>query len=457
MQANDELAIYAQPVSSDEEDDGTLDQTALKVRGDTLKPLQPASKKRPAPTRASSRAKTRKVIRDEPEQQPLVVGADQPLTDSFWTSSASQKRRLNKGYANRKPAFQPPEPVPERKGNVAKQPGYVSYDEVQIKVSRPAKKGFIGIEPIPGATSSDDTPKPKSSTEIGDVAQRKAGSKPAGFQMPALPEFASSSTTVETDVATIFDTSFITDNGLHSPSTSASSLSSARSMSSVDLDIEVPPLSHRCPICRNYVKDSKRLFVPDNLRSLPVQQQRMFCNQHQLGDAKEAWEDRKYPTIDWEVLEKSRIPKKLSFLRRIIAGQIPNPYLDELQSQLKKANGNRKKVQAYLNEGVVDFAKPGYYGPKGTQLMVKAITMALTDSLKTALQKDAVIREVGIGAFVSVVLVPALTLAFVIEDMNLESEESGRRVLEESTPVGALLNPDDDHIERNEDEDEGED
>ncbi|RVX74473.1 hypothetical protein B0A52_01599 [Exophiala mesophila] len=458
METNDDLAIYAQPLSSDEEDatTETINNGSSTPKDDTVQKAQFSSKKRPAPTRVSSRAKARKVIRDEPDQQQLVVGADQSLTESFWIPPASQKRRLNKGYANRKLAFQAPEPIPERQENVAKQPGYVSYDEVQLKkVAVPEKKGFVDVEPVLGLRPSNNTSKSKPSMKIADLPQKKPGSKAAGFQMPDLPEFVSSSTSAETDVPTVFETSFsfASGSGLQSPSTSVSSLSSARSMSPIDLDIDVPALSHKCPICRKYVQDSKRLAVPANLRSLSVQQQRSFCNEHQLCNAKDVWEERKYPTIDWQALEKTRIPRKLSFLRRIIAGQTPNLYLDELKSQLKSAKGNRKKVQAYLNEGIVDFAKPGYYGPKGTQLMVRAITVALTDSLKTALQKDSVIRGVGIGAFVSAVLVPALTLTFVIEDLNLQSEESGRKVLEESTSVGALLNPDDDHIERNEDDD----
>jgi len=59
-----------------------------------------------------------------------------------------------------------------------------------------------------------------------------------------------------------------------------------------------------------------------------------------------------------------------------------------------------------------------------------------------------------VGGYVSAVLVPELTLQLVMEDMQLKSgkEEEGRKVLADSTNIGVLLNPDDDHLERQDDD-----
>jgi hypothetical protein len=187
---------------------------------------------------------------------------------------------------------------------------------------------------------------------------------------------------------------------------------------------------------------------------LSFKQQQNFCSQHQVADAKELWEQRCYPDVDWEKLEKSRIPAHLHSLKKLINRQTSSVYLDELDKKVKAAKGNQKAIRQYLREGVVEVAKPGYYGPKGTRIMVTAITEALTETLKEALQSDAVLRTAGVGGYVSAVLVPALTLRLVMEDMLLADDDvvEGRRVLEESTNIGVLLNPDDDHIEREDDD-----
>jgi hypothetical protein len=456
MDDDNDLAIYAQPLSSDEDDNKHSNRKPSpprKSKPESTKP-QASSPKRAATTAASSRSKRRKIA-DEPDLGNFIVPDKAPSAELFpeWNSSGSQKKRQFKTYAQRK-GYQIPDPVEEKKESVEKKPVFVVHNQIEPggRKSTP-RKAFIGAPSLPGVKDDSKDPGAKQKLAVAELPQEVAPIKEAGFRMPDLPDFASSATTAGTDIPSIFEAPLSPGGRSHTRSNSSSSLSSARSPSPLEHDIELPPLSRRCPVCRKFVTDSPRLFVPENLRKLSLQKQQEFCLDHQLSEARDSWEQNKYPEIQWDDLEHNRIPGKLSSLKKIISRQRSSFYLDELDHRIQEAKGNRRKIQAYLNQGVVDVAKPGYYGLKGSRIMVNAITESLTEALVDALQTDSAIRHAGVGAYVSAVLVPELTLLLVMEDMHLEDPEKGRLVLDESSPVGLLLNPDDDHIERIEDDD----
>ncbi|KEF59421.1 uncharacterized protein A1O9_04265 [Exophiala aquamarina CBS 119918] len=457
MENQDDSAIFALPVSSSDEDDNTQSDRKAnlprKSKSELPKP-QTSPPKRAAATAASSRSKRRKLT-DLPDIRSGNVPDKAPDTELFleWTSSGSQKKRPPKSYAQRK-VYQVPDPVEENTESTEKKLAFTVHDQIELGSKRSSsRKTFVGAPPLPGVKDENKDRESKQTLAVAKLPQEIAPSKESAFRMPGLPEFTSSATTVGTDVPSIFEAA-ISPGGSHdSRSTSSSSLSSARSPSPLEHDIDLPPVSRRCPACRKFVMDSTRLFVPDNLRKLSLQKQQEFCLAHQLSEARDFWEQSNYPEIHWEDLEHKRIPGKLSSLKKIIFRQQNSFYLDELDHRIQEAKGNRRKIQTYLSQGVVDVAKPGYYGLKGSRIMANAITDSLTEALVEALQTDSAIRHAGVGAYVTAVLVPELTLLLVMEDMHLGNPEKGRRVLAESSPVGLLLNPDDDHIERDDDDD----
>jgi len=455
----DDQEIYAPPLSSGEEDNNTHPDrkpSAPKKSKAELTKSQQSSPKRAATTAASSRSKRRK-LKDESDLGNLDVPDNTLGSEPFpgWNSSGSQKKRQIKSYAQRKfQGFKLPDPVDEKTESVA---GAAFVVPGQIEMGRKRatpKKVFLSAQPLPGGKGGNKDRGSKRPLAVAELPQEPAPSKESGFRMPDLPEFTSSATTVGTDVPSIFEVAMSPGASHHSRSTCSSSLSSARSLSPFDHDIDLPPVSRRCPVCRKFVTDSIRLFVPNNLRKLSLQKQQEFCLEHQLSEARDFWEERKYPEIRWDDLEHKRIPGKLASLKQIISRQRNSFYLDELDHRIEEANGNRRKIQAYLTQGVVDVAKPGYYGLKGSRIMVNAITESLTEALVDALQTDSAIRHAGVGAYVSAVLVPELTLLLVMEDMHLEDPRKGRLLLDQSSPVGVLLNPDDDDIERHDDDDD---
>ncbi|EXJ88134.1 hypothetical protein A1O1_05062 [Capronia coronata CBS 617.96] len=464
QEEEEDLAIYAQPLSSDDEDynNSTKSQTNLpKKPQDGQKASCPAPKP-PSTTTAARRSKRRKIT-DEPSLDTLpVVAPEYPaMPDPFpeWNSSGSQKRKVQRSYANRR--FQRPEPVESKPTLPESEKAFASYDEVPKRGNASEYKvDFVAVAALPGKRMIKSPTTLETKLDIVDVP-KKGSVKEHGFQLPDLPDIASSATT-SGGGEPIFDTESANDKpNKRRRSGSTSSLSSVDSMFILehqgellekDEILQAEPSTLRCPVCQEIIKDSVLLLVPNNLRTLSFQRQQNFCVQHQVAEAKEKWQRRGYPEINWDDFEKTRLPAKLPFLEQVIMRKTPSYYLEQLDEKIRAAKGNRKAVKLYLNQGIVDIAKQGYYGPRGARVMVGAITTELTKTLNGALRSDSTLRAAGVGGYVSAVLVPELTARLVMEDMGLPSSEEARDVLDESSRIGALLNPDDDHIEREDDE-----
>ncbi|KAK5260578.1 hypothetical protein LTR40_003915 [Exophiala xenobiotica] len=421
-------AIYGPPASSDDEDSNPDLETKAGFPLQTTKSPTRSPPKRPATTAATSRSKRRK-LKDR-DSIDMIDEANPPDIQDAWLGSqnsqkGSQKRKLKQTYAGRK-CFEKPEAVDMVEEKPSLKQKFVSYEEIEKPGNGLKIRGdYIGVAPLPENLSTKAASRPNKALDIADLPQALRTRKDTDFRMPELPDITSSATTSATDILSVFEDA-LSSNSKRQRSGSTSSLSSVDSMfileNEADMNEQIEPVEDRvrCPV----------------------------------ADAKELWEQRCYPDVDWEELEKSRIPAHLHSLKKLINRQTSSVYLDELDKKVKAAKGNQKAIRQYLREGVVEVAKPGYYGPKGTRIMVTAITEALTETLKEALQSDAVLRTAGVGGYVSAVLVPALTLRLVMEDMLLADDDvvEGRRVLEESTNIGVLLNPDDDHIEREDDD-----
>ncbi|KIX01819.1 uncharacterized protein Z518_09546 [Rhinocladiella mackenziei CBS 650.93] len=455
MEEDDELAIYAQPMSSDEDfivPKETAKRSPRKLKTETMKPSR-ASPKRPANTAASTRSKRRK-LQDEPSIDNVITPGKDEVGDTFpsW-NVGSQKRKLQKNYANRK-FFVKPEIVESKDDLRGSKQEFISHDVVEKREDVNSKTGFQEISALPRKRATRSLSHSKPSLDIADLPQKGSPSKESDFFMPDLPDFDSSAPTTGTDNPSTFSEEFSPDKPGHNRSGSTSSLSSVDSMFLLENKLEMDAMGDPevtgqiCPICKRPVKDSVLLFVPNNLRKISFQKQQNFCSQHQLVDAKEQWKERGYPEINWEDLEENRIRKKIPNLKQIINRETPSFYRDHLDTRIEAAKGHGKAIRTYLNQGIIDVVKQGYYGPKGTQIMINAITESLSGSLNKALQSDSTLRTAGVGYFVSAVLVPELTLQLVMEDMKLSRKEDGRAVMDESTHIGILLNPDDDRVER---------
>ena len=202
-----------------------------------------------------------------------------------------------------------------------------------------------------------------------------------------------------------------------------------------------------CPVCHKEVDRTSVDAAKKAPRLLPMKKQQDFCRSHRSREAESVRKACSYPVIDWQVLSLERIPTQIPHLKQVLRREAKCSYLDQLEAKVMKAKGNRKAIRQYLTEGVLDIAKAGYYGPRGTGIMMDSVTSELSKDL-TKMLSDKIVRSVGIGGFVTAVLVPELTLRLVMDDMNIHDEAAARKVLDDSTELGLLLNPDDDHLEQ---------
>ncbi|RMZ76155.1 hypothetical protein DV738_g5125, partial [Chaetothyriales sp. CBS 135597] len=189
------------------------------------------------------------------------------------------------------------------------------------------------------------------------------------------------------------------------------------------------------------------------MQSLSLKSQRDICHRHQLAEARDLAHQRGYPVVvdhpvDWAELERVRIPRLLTHLRRVLLRQTPSFYLDQLDVHAAAAKAGRpKRLRTYLQVGVLDVVKPGYYGPKGQRVVCDAVMNLLAADLRQASRDDNVVHAAGVGAYVAAVLIPECTMRLVMEDMRTRSQDRARDILAESSDIGRLLNPDDDRIE----------
>ncbi len=217
-----------------------------------------------------------------------------------------------------------------------------------------------------------------------------------------------------------------------------------------DTNLQTTP----CPLCSapvsNLLLEEFTIRFSKNKSRLPSRLQQKFCREHRAQTAQDNWEERGYPTIDWQALATTRVTRHLPAMRAILNNKTPSFYRDKLV-EAKKAGKGRKNLLKYHKEGVLDVAEYGYYGPRGGKVAAEALMLRLSRELAEVAQKDGLVREVAAVGFVQAVLVPELVGRWVAEDRGLRLEGEGwkeevRVVLEESSEVGALVNDDEDRL-----------
>lgn len=188
------------------------------------------------------------------------------------------------------------------------------------------------------------------------------------------------------------------------------------------------------------------------VRFYPMRRQQAFCHEHSLGDARAIFRERNYPDVDWFRLRVERIPKHKNFLRNVIHGKTNSHFVEELDAQIPDKT-NRKQIHRYLDKARKEttLAPTGYYGAKGAQVMAEAIAQEMSRFLTGKIANEG-IKTIGVGPFISNVLVPELTQRLVMEDMNIRDAVKARTIMQESAFAGMMLHPEDEKVERHDDD-----
>ncbi|KAK2825717.1 hypothetical protein FQN49_007435 [Arthroderma sp. PD_2] len=217
-------------------------------------------------------------------------------------------------------------------------------------------------------------------------------------------------------------------------------------LSSISSSLNVPNLPHvqeeidhrkvaatLCPVCEVPVD----VELLKSFRSIEkIGQQSRFCRLHRRKTAEEQWNERHYPTIDWESFQE-RIESHFAKLEDILSPENDSFYRKSLSSSTRdrKKQGNfRLTINSELEK-----MSAGYYGARGARTMMEAIIDRFAPKMRQLVLCDPLIQAVGVSGYVQAVLVPELTTMLVKEDMNV-GDERARDIMKESMDIGDLVN-----------------
>ncbi|KUI61636.1 Restriction of telomere capping protein 4 [Cytospora mali] len=185
-----------------------------------------------------------------------------------------------------------------------------------------------------------------------------------------------------------------------------------------------------CPMCDEPI-DKKWLGEFSRNQRMSITRQAKFCQLHKKRSAKETWEAKGYPEVNWGNLE-TRIARQHAFLESLINGEAS--HFGEVHRETIQTGKNRTLLKTE------DYLTPGYYGLRGMSIMTETIIEMFSALLRERAPKYKLISARGYTGFVQSVLVPELAVKLIQEDMSLHDEEEARVVMKESRAVGEILN-----------------
>ncbi|KAG5992950.1 hypothetical protein E4U52_002381 [Claviceps spartinae] len=185
-----------------------------------------------------------------------------------------------------------------------------------------------------------------------------------------------------------------------------------------------------CPWCGEEV-DAKLLQDFSKGQRLNVRQQTRFCDQHKKKSAEETWQQKNYPRVEWDSIE-TRFARHRAALLAIINGR-PSHF-----RTIHKGNIETGRARSMKKEGNMN---PGYYGPRGFNIMCDYLVQEYGSLLKKKAVDDIVIAGRGSASFIQNVLVAELAVQMIMEDMQVPEDEA-IVILEDSKMLGELVHED---------------
>ncbi|KPM39950.1 hypothetical protein AK830_g6612 [Neonectria ditissima] len=356
--------------------------------------------------------------------------------------SRSVKAKSEKpGHRGLLPVPDPPD-TPEKLGKDKLQ---APSDAPLSSPSKSAPARFIKQRQDEDGDSADslDSPVRKTVKRKATVTKRKSTSK---IFQELQPPKTKTKFMVPADLPGLIDCSQESrNNDGGGPKSSLSSLSDLSDLS--DLEglvgsqsvIEATQLDEReggetatsCPWCGDPVS-SALLKEFSNGKRLNVRMQTKFCQKHKKQTALDVWRERQYPAeIPWSDLE-SRFADHRDYLLRVVRGE-PSHFRSILAKKIETGKARSLKKEDNLN--------PGYYGPRGFNLMCDYLVGEFGDLLKEKAVSDRVIAGRGSASFIESVLVAELAVRLIQEDMDVSLVEA-RGIMEESKGIGEMIHED---------------
>ncbi|KAF3080781.1 hypothetical protein TWF594_001631 [Orbilia oligospora] len=207
------------------------------------------------------------------------------------------------------------------------------------------------------------------------------------------------------------------------------------------------PKKYRCPMCKEEV--SKQLYesyLPDLEKKYKIDLRRKFHKSHKLAKVHKKVSDLDIPEIDWDTLE-GRCKEHFPYLSDIMARKTESHYRDLSEKfYTKKRNDHKGRTEALFDDGDWEKTYPGYYGPRGSEIIGDAISNSklINTALKELSAKKDIttLRGGGAGAYIQRILIPEVGTRLIMEDFRMADDEidKARELMQNTIDIGLLLN-----------------
>ncbi|KAF3203506.1 hypothetical protein TWF679_010209 [Orbilia oligospora] len=203
---------------------------------------------------------------------------------------------------------------------------------------------------------------------------------------------------------------------------------------------------YRCPMCKEEV--SKQLYesyLPDLEKKYKIDLRRKFHKSHKLAKVHKKVSELDIPEIDWDNLE-DRCKEHFPYLSDIMARKAESHYRDLSEKfYTKKRNDHKGRTEALFDDGDWEKTYPGYYGPRGSEIIGDAISnskLINTALKKLSAKKDITTLRGGAGAYIQRILIPEVGTRLIMEDFRMTDDEidKARELMQNTIDIGLLLN-----------------
>ncbi|KAI9043272.1 RTC4 family protein [Aspergillus affinis] len=301
-----------------------------------------------------------------------------------------------------------------------------------------------------GTTSAKKTEKPKPEFKVpigADIDSPNSSSKTRSqpeFKVPPFPTDGISSSSFATSSAREPPTLDFDDDD--SPLSTPLSSASSTFMRQFDLDDEMLAVKDEleqveskegsfCPMCKQAV-DPELLMRFQNQPRQRIRDQKRFCESHKQQSAESEWQEKGYPSIDWDKFD-GRINGHFDYIDTLLSSQSPSYFRNILDTTMK--SGKAQNFRLTLAGDGLERISCGYYGTRGADKMLHALTSRFSHKLRRLAASDHIVKTAGVVGYTQAVLVPELAVQLVKEDMDV-NDESARQILRESIDIGEKFN-----------------
>ncbi|KAE8371795.1 RTC4-like domain-containing protein [Aspergillus bertholletiae] len=447
-----EPATDDEPVSSSEEEEETKSNTSVnddfrehstpRRSGPTLgEKLANASRGNGTPARTprsrrgieSPRAQRSGRKRTLKETVPDKDGNDHddPFSECGWSSQPMKRHRTDYGSKKKRHSE-----VFSRKSSTPLQTNSPSSSRRRPKSADNSPNAERQSKSTDTESQNDDGFKVPREINI-KRSPSKSRSSPEFKVPPLLPNDIVSSSSFAPSSArepAIFDTDDDDDSPLSSPLSELSE-TGLQDILSGDAGDGPKPSESLCPWCKEPV-DPELLLRFQSQPKQRIREQQRFCDSHKKSAAEKEWNDKGYPAIDWDTFD-NRISGYFNDLESLLVPDSQSYYRNILDSTLKA--GKAKNFRLTLEGDGLETISCGYYGTRGSNKMLQALTRRFSRKLRRLAASDHIVKSAGVVGYAQAVLVPELAVRLVKEDMEV-SDEVARQILRDSIDIGEKLN-----------------